>query len=162
MYELVEILSEDRSIVPAEVNKIIDKFEEKMVEKFPVIKNYTIRHRFADGLYSREILMPAGSLITSKIHKKSHFFFVMSGVASVWSDETGQRLIEAPYSGTTPPGTRRILYIHKECIWGTVHATSVIPDGNSKEEILRCVEKVEAEIMEKHDNPLLTKKTENQ
>jgi len=47
----------------------------------------------------------------------------MKGSATVISDE-GIQLIEAPYQGITKPGTQRVLYIHEECVWTTVHATN--------------------------------------
>ena len=49
----------------------IDELEAVMLENFPII-DCPLVHRFTEGLYVREIFMPAGSLITSKIHKTQH------------------------------------------------------------------------------------------
>lgn len=81
-----------------------------------------LKHTFADGSYIREITMPKGYLFTSKIHKKEHPFFIMKGDCSVLSEE-GLIRIKAPFWGITKPGTKRILYMHKETIWATVHVT---------------------------------------
>ena len=81
-----------------------------------------LRHLFGDGLYCREITMPAGMLLTSKIHKTTHPYFVMTGDVSVLTDE-GPIRIKAPYFGITQAGTKRVLYVHEETIWITVHAT---------------------------------------
>lgn len=89
--------------------------------------------------------MPKGTLLTSKIHKTEHPFIVSKGKVSVWLDEGEEVLIEAPYCGITLPNTRRVLYIHEDCIWTTIHAT----DKTTPEE-------VEEEIIQKHDNELLT------
>jgi ribosomal protein L31 len=77
---------------------------------------------FADGQYIREIFMPAGQVITTKIHKKLHPFFVMSGKLSIVSED-GVIEIEAPYHGITKPGTKRVIYTHEDTVFITVHAT---------------------------------------
>jgi hypothetical protein len=77
---------------------------------------------FTDGQYIREIFMPAGQIITTKIHKKLHPFFVMSGKMSIVSED-GVIEIEAPYHGITKPGTKRVIYTHEDTVFITVHAT---------------------------------------
>ena len=61
----------------------------------------------------------------------------MRGKATVISDK-GLEMITAPHHGMTEPGTQRILYIHEESEWITVHPTEktdieeVISDVTSK------------------------------
>lgn len=81
-----------------------------------------LEHVFADGMYIRKIVMPKGMLLTSKIHKKTHPYFVMEGEVTVLTDE-GEVRIKAPYAGITKAGTKRVLYIHERCVWITCHAT---------------------------------------
>ncbi len=100
----------------------------------PILKNETLEHEFGEGTYIRKITMPAGSLYLSQIHKITHPFFVMKGEATVISDE-GVVKITAPYHGMTKPGTQRILYIHEECVWITVHPT----DQTTVEEVVEDV-----------------------
>lgn len=126
------------------MNQKIDELESVMVENFELIECPLV-HRFTDGLYTREIFMPAGSLITSKIHKTQHQYFIMTGAVSVWIDEGEEQYLQAPYVGITEPGTRRVLYVWEDCTWITSHPN---PDNENLEEI-------EARIIEKHDNPLL-------
>lgn len=142
------------SILKTEDNKTkdekIDELESIMAENFEII-NCPLNHRFTEGLYVREIFMPAGSLIVSKIHKTQHQYFVLKGAVSVWIDEGEEIYIEAPYIGVTEPGTRRVLYIWEDCIWATAHTN---PDNENEFEI-------EERIIEKHDNPLLDEKMKN-
>lgn len=84
--------------------------------------NCPLKHFFLDDAYMREITMPAGMLIVSKIHKKMHPFFVLKGDVSVLTENGIERLV-APYAGITPAGTKRILFTHEETVWRTVHAT---------------------------------------
>ena len=96
-----------------------------------------LKHTFVDGAYVREIFMPKGTILTSKIHKICHPYFVMQGDCSVLTDEGVVRII-APHTGITQPGTKRILYMHEDTVWITVHVT--------KEQDL---EKIEEEIIAK-------------
>lgn len=94
-----------------------------------------LKHTFVDGAYIREIFMPKGVLITSKIHKICHPYFVMEGECSVLTDE-GIIRIKAPYHGITQPGTKRILYMHENTRWITVHVTKEKDLAKIEEEII--------------------------
>ena len=80
-----------------------------------------LEHEFGEGTYIR-ITMPKNMIYLSAIHLVKHPYFVMKGKATVISDK-GLQLITAPYHGITEPGTQRVLYIHEECVWITVHPT---------------------------------------
>jgi len=80
-----------------------------------------LKHTFADGTYIRQITMLKGTLLTSRIHKIEHPYFVMKGECSVLTEE-GSVKIKAPYWGITKPGTKRLIYIHEDTVWITVHA----------------------------------------
>lgn len=125
------------------INDSIDRLEQVMLENFPFI-DCPLVHRFTNGLYVREIHMPKGALITSKIHKTQHQFFVLQGSAIVWIDGV-ETLVKAPYIGITEPNTRRVLYILEDSIWATSHPN---PDNEN-------VEQIEDRIIEKHDNVYL-------
>lgn len=125
------------------VNDKIDLLECEM-QDYPVIE-CPLKHTLLDNQYIREIFMPAGSFITSKIHLTEHPFFVLKGVVSVWAENDGEVIIQAPYHGVTKPGTRRILYVHEDCVWVTIHTR--LPG--------ETVDEIGERIIEKHDNPLL-------
>lgn len=103
-----------------------------------------LTHRFTPGLYAREIFMPAGTLLTSKIHNTEHPFVVLSGCARVYIPGEGARVLRAGHVGITKPGTRRVLYIEEDCRWITFHP---LADGESGEADL---EAIEARIIEPH------------
>jgi len=120
-----------------------------------------LKHIFTPGLYIREIFMPAGTLLTSKIHKTEHPFVVSKGKLNVLLDGK-MEFIEAPYRGVTKPGTRRVLYIIEDTIWTTFHPLPYITGQEndlSEEDILKITDSIEAEIIEFHDNPLLDEET---
>lgn len=80
-----------------------------------------LTHRFTPGLYIREIFMPKGAIVISRVHKREHPFVVSKGKVAVWSENDGWQFIKAPFTGITTPGTRRILFISEDCIWTTFH-----------------------------------------
>lgn len=86
-------------------------------------------HCKTDGLYSRRLFMPAGSVIVSKIHRKQHQYVVLQGLATVLTAEGAAR-IGAGFSGITEPGTRRLLFIEEDSEWMTFHPTKFddLPD----------------------------------
>jgi len=138
-----ELLHKDR-------NQKIDELEAAMLENFDPV-DCPVDHIFTPGLYSRQIFMKAGTFITSKIHKTKHPYIVSQGLVSVWIDEGEEIVIQAPYTGITEPGTRRVLYIWEDTIWTTFHAN---PDDEN-------LEQIEERIIEKHENPLLTEQMKN-
>lgn len=96
---------------------------------------FPLKHSFVDGAYVREIFMPKGLLLTSKIHKITHPYFIMSGDVSVMTEEGTVRL-KAPYQGITKSGTKRVLYIHEDTVWVTVHVTKETDLAKIEEEII--------------------------
>jgi len=94
-----------------------------------------VSHNFADGQYIRTIVMPKGLTGVSEIHAKNHPYFITKGEVSVFSEKGIQR-IKAPYHGITEAGTQRILYIHEECTWITVHRSDCLTPAEVKAEII--------------------------
>lgn len=138
----------------SDIHKRIDELELEMLSNFSEAE-CPLSHTFTPGLYTREIFMPKDSLITSQIHNTIHPFVISKGAAYVKINDDDWELLEAPYRGTTFPGTRRVLAILEDCIWTTFHPTDIEPENHSEEAILEAVKKVQETIIEKHDNPLL-------
>lgn len=80
-------------------------------------------HRFTPGLYTREILMKAGTKHLSKVHKTEHQFIVSSGACFVSENGNTPYMIQAPYHGITVPGTWREIFAVLDCLWTTMHPT---------------------------------------
>lgn len=107
---------------------------------------YPLVHRFTPGLYTREVHVPAGHLVLTKIHKTEHPFVVLQGEASVWTEDAGVVHVKAGHLGITKPGTRRLVYCRTDVVWATFHP--------SEETDLM---KLEAQLIYPHENvPTLT------
>ena len=138
----------------------IDELESTMVNNFPPVECPLI-HKFTKGMYIREIFMPKDSLITSKIHNTNHPFVVSQGSVAVAIDGDNWQEIQAPYTGITQAGTRRVLIILEDTTWVTFHPLPYITGDENEfndDEKLKLVEKIEDEILSKYDNLLLYKK----
>ena len=80
-------------------------------------------HYFADGMYARTVFRKAGTLIVGKVHKKEHFFALISGEISVWT-EAGMKRVRAPFLWVSKPGTKRVTFAHEDSTAMTVHRVS--------------------------------------
>jgi len=125
------------------VNDLMDQAECIIATGEPV--EMPLTHRFTDGMYIREIFMPAGTILTSKIHKTNHPFVVSKGKCMVY-DGNKIETITAPHTGITEPNTRRLLYIEEDTIWTTFHITDKTD-----------VDEIEKEIIMERDNEMLNK-----
>lgn len=93
-----------------------------------------VTHRFSDGIYLREILMPKGTRIIGKIHATEHFNVLLTGKVTVITAE-GSEYIEAPYTFISKAGVQKVVVIHEDCQWQTLHVT----DKTDLEEIEKDV-----------------------
>lgn len=81
-----------------------------------------ITHWFSRGVYAREMAIPAGTLITGRIHKYSQINVLLQGEVSVLM-EGGVKRIKAPYIYEAPPGTKRAVFVHADARWLTICGT---------------------------------------
>jgi len=105
---------------------------------------YPLTHTFANGMYIRQIFVPAGHLALTYIHRQSHPYFLLRGDVTV-IEERGNKRIQAPFSYITPAGTQRLCFCHTDTIWSTVHL-------NLSNE--RDIDKIEKDIYATHYNEL--------
>lgn len=126
--------------ITASQHERLDEFESRLLASGASVE-LPVAHVFTPGVYRRTILMPAGTLLTSRIHNTEHQYVVVAGSVSVYIPGVGVEHIQAPYFGITKPGTRRVLYIHEDCVWATYHPTTETEDGEHDETArLRMIE----------------------
>lgn len=80
-----------------------------------------LTHKFTDGIYVREIFIPAGTYLVGKIHKHDHPNFLMKGTVEVVTEGGGCERLKGPLSIISPPGTKRALRALTDLVWITVH-----------------------------------------
>ena len=77
-------------------------------------------HYFANGMYLRELTIPAGMLIVGKTHKHQHFLIITQGSGRVVS-EFGTKDMEAGDIYVSPPGSKRAILAYEDLTMVTVH-----------------------------------------
>jgi hypothetical protein len=142
--------------VPANWHEI-DKIE-KYLSTFPVKQMGDLYEECTPGLYTRQLTIPEGTLMTSAIHKSCHPFVITEGKVTVYNTVTDEtELFVAGHRGITYPGTRRCLYFHEKTVWITFHSTNLIDydcmnlDKQSQQVIF---DEIMKDILQPYDNPL--------
>jgi hypothetical protein len=115
-------------------DEFIDELE-LAIAKLPLL-DLEVVHRFTEGMYIRELHIPAGVMVTTMTHKTQHPFVVSKGIIKVSSDTEGSVTIEAPHTGITEPNTRRAAHAVTDTIWTTFHVTDETDPNKIAEEIL--------------------------
>ncbi len=98
------------------------------------------KHYLLNGVYTRELFIPAGTLLTGKIHTTAHQSIMLYGDISVMTED-GMKRINEPCIITSMSGMKRAGYTHADTVWITIHATD-----------LTDIEQIEAALF--HDSDL--------
>ena len=99
----------------------IDRLQAVMLQ-MPQVELST-EHLFADGMYCRALFRPADTTIVGKVHRREHFYVVLSGEVTVVGDGYREH-IKAPRIIVSQPGTKRAVYAHVDSLCATFHRTN--------------------------------------
>ena len=95
----------------------------------------TVIHHFSNGIYARELHIPAGVCLVGALHATNHLFTVSKGSCTSVTNE-GRLDIEAPYMGQTVTGTKRVIHAITDTVWTTFHVTDETDIDKIAEQIL--------------------------
>lgn len=115
-----EVTTSERQVTLARRGKILAL--EAHMRELPQVEVETIHH-FAPGLYCREIRIPAGTLLTGKIHRTEHLSMISKGRVTFISANADRLTVEAPYMLRSMPGAKRAIYAHTDAVWTCLHPT---------------------------------------
>lgn len=97
--------------------------EQQMLEgQYGELLELPVQHYFSQGVYGREMFIPAGTLVTGKIHKYTQLNVLLCGELSVMTED-GVKRVKPPFVVVSPPGTKRVAYAHEDTRWLTIHGT---------------------------------------
>lgn len=113
------------------------------ISKYPQYEPPT-EHVFHGGMYCRQVWRPAGCLIVGKVHKKEHFYMVVSGTVKITTDD-GVQTITGPMLLCSIPGTKRAVFAETDALCMTFHRVES-----------STVEDVESELVEDDPNSMFT------
>lgn len=105
---------------------------------------------FTPGIYVRKLVMPAGTLVVAKRHAQEHVCIISQGRATV-TTELGTQEICAPMHFISQAGAKRVVLVHEDMVWTTIHRTdktdlAEIEDELIIKEPLRALAATEGEL----------------
>lgn len=139
----IKLNSETRIINQDFINKVESLESAMLASDSPYIVKgnsdvFPLKHSFSDGIYVREMFMPAGGLVIGKLYKESHTWFLMSGTVEVATDE-GVNIYEGPTYVNAPSGTKRVINAIEDSVLINVYANpNNITDTDKLEDMLTC------------------------
>lgn len=114
---------------PLEIRSKICQIEQLMRgsvdagEMVDTAETYPLKHTFADGIYVREMSIPAGHMIVGKIHRHDHLNFISKGRVTVITEQGGVEELTGPCTMISPAGVKRLLFTHEDTVWTVAHVT---------------------------------------
>lgn len=103
-------------------DRLVDAFEAGIRRDFQLVELKHVDY-FSEGVYARELHIPAGTPLTGKIHKYRNFNILSKGEMLIFLDDGTTKHVAAPFSIVSPEGTRRAAFALTDCIWTTIHGT---------------------------------------
>ena len=100
-------------------------------EKIDAVQEYGLKqpqvdcpviHRFAPGLYIREVSIPAGTMAVGHYQKKEHLNIMLKGKVDIVGENGEVETLTAPLSFVGQPG-RKIGIIREDMVWQNIYAT---------------------------------------
>lgn len=79
-------------------------------------------HHFAEGVYGRELRIPAGVALIGKIHRHSTLNVLAEGELAVTTAE-GPKVLKAPAIFVSPAGAKKLGVAITDCVFLNVHAS---------------------------------------
>ncbi len=95
-----------------------------------------LMHFFAEGVYVRQMLIPAGVALVGHIHRQPCVNMVLGEIEVATED--GRKRIVGPITFASPAGVKRAGYAIRDTLWTTIHAN---PDNE------RDIDKLEAALI---------------
>lgn len=131
--EYTGILAKPAPQVPAHMRESVQALQDAMME-MPQYEPPT-EHIFHGGMYCRQVWRPAGCTIVGRVHKKEHFYMIVSGTVCITTDD-GVQTITGPMLLCSKPGTKRAVHALTDALCMTFHATDATDVAQVEEELV--------------------------
>jgi hypothetical protein len=106
-----------------------------------------VEHYQVDGVYVRSMFIPAGTILTGKIHNFENIAILAQGTIRV-SNGTDSYILTAPHVMVDKPGVKRIGYAETDVTFITVHKTANTEiDDIEKELVSDTFEEYEQQLL---------------
>jgi len=113
---------ESRKITRQLIDDLEESMKSSLSDELSQPENGVLTHYHTKGIYARELFIPKGSVMVSKLHKLPRLCMILSGDVS-FTTEYGSRRIKGPYTAVFPAGSKVALFTHEDTIWTAIHGT---------------------------------------
>jgi len=93
-----------------------------------------ITHHFSDGLYAKQAVILAGTVVLKHTHNFNHLSILAKGKAAVMKSDAVE-IIEAPACIEIHAGLEHGIKAITDCVWFCIHATDE-KDASKVDEVL--------------------------
>lgn len=119
---------------PDEYRDKITKLEQILLDH-PDRVDLEVNHYFAHGTYTRELIIPAGAVLTGHIHRHSCINIMTKGRMRLMGEGDPQD-VEAPFVAVTGAGVKKAAYALEDSIWINVFPWNGVDTVEQLEESL--------------------------
>ena len=130
MTDTTEVVEQDRPLDMRDQVLALQSVLVQMPQYEPVTEHY-----FHGGMYCRKVFRHADVTVVGKVHKKEHFYLVVSGTVAVTTDD-GVQVITGPHLLCSKPGTKRAVYSVTDAVCMTFHRTDSTTVEDAEEELV--------------------------
>jgi hypothetical protein len=116
------VYGEGFAVAPPQMMRQKVESLQQELSKLPQYEPAT-KHYFHGGMYCREVFRHAGVLVVGAVHKKEHFYLIVSGTVAITDGEGNVQEFTGPHLFSSKPGTKRAVYALTDAVCMTFHAT---------------------------------------
>lgn len=98
----------------------VDIMEQAMLQ-LPQVE-CSVEHIFGDGIYIRQVTLPAGAMVIGHFQKTVHMNIMIKGKVMMPDGNGGSKILSAPMTFQGSQG-RKVGYVLEEVLWQNVYAT---------------------------------------
>ena len=110
------------AVAPPQMMRQKVELLQQELSKLPQYEPET-KHYFHGGMYCREVFRHAGVLVVGAVHKKEHFYLIVSGTVAITDGEGNVQEFTGPHLFSSKPGTKRAVYALTDAVCMTFHVT---------------------------------------
>ncbi len=128
------MVADNVDCLPSQLNlKIVEDVEKLLLKEKQV--DCPVVHRFAPGIYIREVTIPSGAFSIGHFQKTEHLNIMLSGRVTMIGDDGEWVEVKAPKTFVSQPG-RKVGFIHETVVWQNVYPTDETDVEKLEEEFL--------------------------
>ena len=130
MTDTTEVVEQERTLDMRDRVLALQSALVQMPQYEPITEHYV-----HGGMYCRKVFRHADVTVVGKVHKKEHFYLVVSGTVAVTTDD-GVQVITGPHLLCSKPGTKRVVYSVTDAVCMTFHRTDSTTVEDAEEELV--------------------------